>query len=112
MVGKRFYQPCSINGWCVVIFEREQRFPDQACQDMIQGLLRSCQDVGLSKLLPFIESLESFSRSTDLGIRGLSDRPLIKRGNGQGDILGVCTYLLPSLAVIYLALSDSPCRRH
>jgi hypothetical protein len=58
---------------------------------MIQGLLRSCQDVGLSKSA-FIESWSRSHAKINAGIRGLSDRPLIKRGNGQGDILGVRTY--------------------
>lgn len=40
----------------------------------------------------------------NVGIRGLSDRPLIKRGNGQGDIIGVRTYLCSSLSVVSLLL--------
>jgi eukaryotic translation initiation factor 2C len=51
MVGKKFFQPCTIVGWCVVVFERQQRFPEQACQDMIQGLIKSTQEVGASSVV-------------------------------------------------------------
>ncbi|KAN0097521.1 Piwi domain containing protein [Tylopilus felleus] len=47
MIDKRFFRPATIERWMVVIYERQQRFNQQAAQDMIDGLLRSCRDVGM-----------------------------------------------------------------
>ena len=47
-IDKRFFRPASIERWIVVVYERQQRFNQQAAQDMIDGLLRCCRDVGKS----------------------------------------------------------------
>ncbi|KAF9226544.1 argonaute-like protein [Gyrodon lividus] len=47
MIDKRFFRPASIERWLVVVYERQQRFNQQAAQDMINGLLQSCKDVGI-----------------------------------------------------------------
>ncbi|KAG9317400.1 argonaute-like protein [Chiua virens] len=47
MIDKRFFRPATIERWTVVIYERQQRFNQQAAQDMIDGLLRCCSDVGI-----------------------------------------------------------------
>jgi len=47
MIDKRFFRPASIERWIVVVYERQQRFSQQAAQDMIDGLLRGCSDVGM-----------------------------------------------------------------
>ncbi|KAK7061790.1 hypothetical protein R3P38DRAFT_3490883 [Favolaschia claudopus] len=51
MVDKRFFKPVVIERWVVVVYERENRFNNQAAQDMINGLCASCRDVGI-KLAP------------------------------------------------------------
>ncbi|KAG6333722.1 hypothetical protein ID866_5365 [Astraeus odoratus] len=47
MIDKRFFRAASIERWIVVVYERQQRFNQQAAQDMIDGLVRSCRDVGM-----------------------------------------------------------------
>ncbi|KAF7332070.1 Argonaute-like protein [Mycena kentingensis (nom. inval.)] len=51
MVDKRFFKPVSVDRWVVVVYEQQRRFNEQAANDMISGLVRSCQDVGI-KLAP------------------------------------------------------------
>lgn len=46
MVDKKFYQPTTIKGWVVVVYERQQRFRQEAADDMIKGLLDSFKEVG------------------------------------------------------------------
>jgi len=46
MRDTKFFQPCDIRGWCVVIFERQQRFNEGACKEMIQGLVKATREVG------------------------------------------------------------------
>ncbi|KAG5642852.1 hypothetical protein DXG03_002029 [Asterophora parasitica] len=38
--------PARIEQWAVVIYERQQRFPSQAVNDMIKGLVTACKSVG------------------------------------------------------------------
>ncbi|KAJ7228592.1 argonaute-like protein, partial [Mycena pura] len=51
MVDKRFFKPVSIDRWVVVIYEQKRRFDAGAANDMINGLVNSCRDVGI-KLAP------------------------------------------------------------
>ncbi|KAJ7180150.1 argonaute-like protein [Mycena crocata] len=51
MVDKKFFKPVSIDRWVVVIYEQQRRFNEGAAQDMINGLVGSCRDVGI-KLAP------------------------------------------------------------
>lgn len=46
MVDKKFYEAAAIDGWIVIIYERQQRFKMDAAQEMVQGLLASYADVG------------------------------------------------------------------
>ncbi|KAI0068655.1 argonaute-like protein [Artomyces pyxidatus] len=47
MMEKRMFNPSRIDSWVVVIFERRQRFDDQRCQNMINGLMEACTAVGI-----------------------------------------------------------------
>ncbi|KIK94706.1 hypothetical protein PAXRUDRAFT_827744 [Paxillus rubicundulus Ve08.2h10] len=47
MIDKRFFRPAAIERWAVVIYERQQRFNQQAAQDMIKGLVHGCNEVGM-----------------------------------------------------------------
>ncbi|KAJ7129589.1 Piwi domain-containing protein, partial [Mycena epipterygia] len=51
MVDKRFFKPVAIERWVVIIYEQQRRFNEGAAQDMINGLVSSCRDVGI-KLAP------------------------------------------------------------
>ncbi|KAF7301729.1 Argonaute-like protein [Mycena indigotica] len=51
MVDKRFFKPVAIDRWAVVVYEQQRRFNETAANDMIQGLVNSCRDVGI-KLAP------------------------------------------------------------
>lgn len=56
-IDKRFYRPASIEHWMVVVYERQQRFGQQAASDMVSGLVQGCTEVGMSigpKVLAFI----------------------------------------------------------
>jgi len=48
MVDKRFFRPVTIERWVIVIYERRERFNDNAVRDLISGLIASCRDVGIS----------------------------------------------------------------
>ncbi|KAJ7135279.1 argonaute-like protein, partial [Mycena crocata] len=55
MVDKKFFKPVSIDRWVVVIYEQKRRFNEGAAQDMINGLVGSCRDVGIKVAsIPFI----------------------------------------------------------
>ncbi|KAI5124926.1 hypothetical protein M0805_007353 [Coniferiporia weirii] len=66
MIDRRFYRPAEIKGWIVVVYERQQRFNQEAAQNMIDGLLSSFRDVGIA--CP-------------------DTKPLIKYESGQGKIV-------------------------
>ncbi|KIJ70038.1 hypothetical protein HYDPIDRAFT_35479 [Hydnomerulius pinastri MD-312] len=65
MIDKRFFRPATIERWVVVVYERQQRFNQQAAQDMINGLTQSCAAVAL---------------------RVNDTNPLVTWQNGQGNI--------------------------
>lgn len=65
MVDKRFFRPATIERWVIVVYERQQRFNQQAADEMTAGLLASCRDVGI------------IVRDTN---------PLVSWQNGQGRI--------------------------
>jgi eukaryotic translation initiation factor 2C len=49
MVDKKFYRPGhGVERWAMIIFETQQRFPMQAAQDCMQGLVTGCREVGMS----------------------------------------------------------------
>ncbi|KAF8076456.1 argonaute-like protein [Lyophyllum atratum] len=66
MVDKRFFKPATITGWCIIVYEQQRRFGENAAQDMIAGLTASFQDVGI-RVPP-------------------NYTPLVKWENGQGKI--------------------------
>lgn len=84
-IDKRFYRPASIDRWIVVVYERQQRFNQQAAQDMIDGLLRSCSDVGELSWLVQVH----FSNGLLPGMRVNDTSPLVTWQNGQGRIAEV-----------------------
>lgn len=46
-IDKRFYRPGEpVRRWAIVVFETQQRFPPQAVQDCMKGLIGGCRDVG------------------------------------------------------------------
>ena len=68
MVDKKFYQPSTVTGWIVIIYERQQRFSQRNAEDMVSGLMRSFEEVGM--------------KCNDA-------TPLIRYENGQGKISDV-----------------------
>jgi eukaryotic translation initiation factor 2C len=68
MIDKRFMLPGTVKAWCIVVFERQQRFNDQNCKDMVNGI-RTC--------------------AKNVGITGFDTNPHIKFGNGQANIMDV-----------------------
>ncbi|KAG5649009.1 hypothetical protein DXG03_000358 [Asterophora parasitica] len=66
MVDKRFFRPAEVTGWCVVVYEGQQRFDERAANDMIAGLTASFRDVGIRFPANYT--------------------PLVKWENGQGKI--------------------------
>lgn len=46
MVDKKLFSPVTIDGWMVIVYERQQRFRQQNADEMIQGLLDSFREVG------------------------------------------------------------------
>ncbi|KAJ3796816.1 argonaute-like protein [Lentinula aff. detonsa] len=64
MRNKQFFKPIEILHWAIVIYERKQRFNDQAATEMSQGLCNSAHDVGMS----------------------MTPTPIVAWENGQGDI--------------------------
>ena len=54
-IDKRFYRTGeAIRRWVMVIFETQQRFPPQAAQECMRGLVNSCRDVGKQWLILYI----------------------------------------------------------
>ncbi|KAF8165280.1 argonaute-like protein [Crassisporium funariophilum] len=48
MVDKRFYQAKAIEHWVVAVFESQQRFNNQAVNEMMKGLVDGCTEVGIA----------------------------------------------------------------
>ena len=57
MIDKKLYRPASINRWIVIIFERQQRFSQNAADDMINGLRSATTAVGASLSSPLFSLL-------------------------------------------------------
>ncbi|KAL5530679.1 hypothetical protein ACEPAF_6937 [Sanghuangporus sanghuang] len=66
MVDMEFYNPKTIPGWMVVIFEGRGRFNERAAEDMVKGLVNSFRQVGM--------------KCDD-------ERPLIEYCSSQGNII-------------------------
>ncbi|KAI6043152.1 argonaute-like protein [Pisolithus marmoratus] len=47
MVDKRFFHLATINHWIMVIYEHQQCFTQQSAQDMINGLVQCCCNIGM-----------------------------------------------------------------
>lgn len=69
MIDKKFYKPATIKAWVIIVYERQQRFPPNAVNEMIDGIMRSCADVGIPVL---------------------NKTPVIRWENAQGSIHDVC----------------------
>lgn len=55
MIDKKAYRGASIQRWIVIILERQQRFSQSACDNMIQGLRQAADAMGMpSYILSFI----------------------------------------------------------
>jgi eukaryotic translation initiation factor 2C len=55
MIEKKAYRGATIQRWVVIILERQQRFSQSACENMVQGLRQSAEAMGaLPNLLSFI----------------------------------------------------------
>lgn len=81
-IQKKFYQPSSVKGWVVVIYE--PRFNDQAAQSMVQGLVQTCGETGRHSffvLLAFV-----ILNKKHKGVVFQDQQPPIIRQNGQGNI--------------------------
>ena len=50
-MNRQFYQPATIKGWVLVIFERQNRFGTREVDSMIAGLTSACQQVGTSYVI-------------------------------------------------------------
>jgi len=84
-IDKHFFKPVEIPRWIVVVYERLQRFPMNAAQKLIFGLVGSCHAVG--KCFP---SDILIRLSHVVGIKVLDPNPIVKWENGQGRIGDVC----------------------
>ncbi|KAJ7178793.1 hypothetical protein C8R43DRAFT_974408, partial [Mycena crocata] len=66
MVDNNYFKPVSIDRWVVVIYGQQRRFNEGAAQDMINGLVGSCRDVGIKLAsTPFIFWEDGKSRISD-----------------------------------------------
>jgi hypothetical protein len=85
-VDKRFIKPAVIERWAVVVYERQQRFAQQQADEMIKGLIASCEQVGMSMCR---RMQVTFILRNPLGIVVKDQNPLVKWENGQGNISDV-----------------------
>ncbi|KAF9055354.1 argonaute-like protein [Hymenopellis radicata] len=90
MVDKKFFKPTTIKTWILVIYERRNRFDEGARTKMIDGLMQSCRDVGITIDPPCLTKWENGQGvvQAQLGSAGLECRQ--KTGN------------LPQLIVVVL----------
>jgi hypothetical protein len=89
MIDKKAYRGATIQRWVVIILERQQRFSQGACENMIQGLRQSAEAMGMppNYFLSFIVcQFYSFA-----GIQGFQSQPLVSWENAQADIIQVYT---------------------
>jgi hypothetical protein len=78
--------PSQVPNWIIVIYERQQRFNDQAANQMAADLVRACESVGTALNRASWTSFNAIS----IGIH-MNPRPsLIKWESGQGVIANVC----------------------
>ncbi|PCH42610.1 argonaute-like protein [Wolfiporia cocos MD-104 SS10] len=47
MVNRRFFRPCVITRWAVVIYEREGRFNQRTAHEMVNGLVSAARGTGI-----------------------------------------------------------------
>jgi len=87
-VDKRFFKPATIERWVVVIYERSQRFGQAQAQEMITGLVTSCEQVGMFIESDVVTPSTLFMRSST-GITVRDRDPIVSWENGQGNISDV-----------------------
>ncbi len=64
MIEKKAYRGAVIQRWVIIILERQQRFSQSACENMMQGLRQAADAMGIHSNSPsFIRSLPILSRS-------------------------------------------------
>lgn len=51
MIDRKFFEPKVIERWCVVIYERQQRFGMDRANHVVNGLIKACETVGKCILL-------------------------------------------------------------
>ena len=90
MIDKKAYRGATIQRWIVIILERQQRFSQSACENMIQGLRQSAEAMGMPPiLLAFVHNL--LILPTFAGIQGFQSHPSVSWENAQSDIIQVYT---------------------
>lgn len=57
MIDKKLYRPAAIQRWIVIIFERPQRFSQNAAEDMINGLRNATTNMGKCLAISFCHLL-------------------------------------------------------
>lgn len=78
--------PSQVPNWIVVIYERQQRFNEQAANQMAADLVKACEAVGAASNRA---SWTSFN-AIYIGIHMNARPSLIKWESGQGIIAQVC----------------------
>ncbi|KAH9844266.1 argonaute-like protein [Rhodofomes roseus] len=48
MVERKFWQPCTITQWILVVFERRNRFDENIVQDVARNFVAACKNVGIT----------------------------------------------------------------
>jgi hypothetical protein len=86
-VDKRFIKPVEIERWVVVIYEQQRRFGENAAQDMINGLISSCKEVGGSYI--YFSYVAFYSNI--LQVSGSTIETLLS--NGKMDKVALLTYV-------------------
>lgn len=116
MIDKKLFRGASIQRWIVIVYERPQRFSENAANDMVKGLRAAATGMGTFFTLPLLLISLSASfifpdlpRSTFfglilphhgsvyfihsdcffIGITGFNAEPKIAWENPQADVIGV-----------------------
>ena len=92
MIDKKAYHEATIQRRVAIILERQQRFSQSACENMIQGLRQSVEAIGIPPIsFTFVHNLLILPKLT--GIQGFQSQPLVSWENAQSDIIQVYTSL-------------------
>lgn len=101
MVGKKFFQPATIDRWIVVVYASRNYFPEPMCRDAVKGFLDACAKVGVT--VNHKEPLIKYEN-----IQGNVDRQLKSAGNECLEKLGgrpnLLVAVLPDSTDVYTAV--------